>query len=302
MKKPAIVQGDPWLEPYTTVINRRNEKINSRKDHLTGGTGKLAGFANGHLYYDVHFENNGWVFREWAPNATGISLIGSFNDWTESDRYRFTGIGSGNWELKVDPSQIRHGDSYRLRIYWEDGSGERIPAWSKRVVQDPGTGNFNAQIWHPENQREWVHTARDMRKEPPLIYEAHIGMATEDYRVGTYTEFRERILPHIKKAGYNTIQLMAIQEHPYYGSFGYHVSSFFAPSSRFGTPDELKELIDSAHGMGLRVIMDLIHSHAVRNEVEGLGRYDGTPWPVFPSGTQKRTYRMGFSLLRLRER
>ena len=97
-----------------------------------------------------------------------------------------------------------------------------------------------------------------------MIYEAHIGMATSSEKVGTYREFTENVLPVIIKAGYNTIQLMAIQEHPFYGSFGYHVSSFFAASSRYGTPEDLKELIDTAHAAGLRVIMDLVHSHSVQ--------------------------------------
>ncbi len=287
MRKPGIVEGDSWLEPYTSVIVRRNDKIMSRKNHLTGGTGRLTDFANGHLYYDVHRTADSWVFREWAPNASAIFLVGSFNDWSESEKYRFAAKENGNWELAVEAESIHHGDLYKLKIHWEGGSGERVPAWSKRVVQDGGTNIFSAQIWNPVDPYRWKHPVPDFTNLPPLIYEAHAGMATEDYKVGTYIEFRERVLPHIKAAGYNTIQLMAIQEHPYYGSFGYHVSSFFAPSSRFGTPDELRELIDEAHGMGLRVIMDLIHSHAVRNEVEGLGRYDGTPHQFFHRGPRR---------------
>jgi 1,4-alpha-glucan branching enzyme len=101
-------------------------------------------------------------------------------------------------------------------------------------------------------------------------------MAHEEEKIGTFKEFAEDILPRIQKAGYNVIQLMAIQEHPYYGSFGYHVSNFFAPSSRFGTPEELKSLVNRAHEMGMAVIMDIVHSHAVKNEEEGLSRFDGT--------------------------
>ncbi len=287
MNKPGIVSGDPWLEPYTSVITRRNEKIISRKNHLTGGSGKLTDFANGHLYFDVHYANGQWVFREWAPNATALYLTGSFNDWQESDTFRFREADHGNWELTLPSEAIHHGDLYKLKMHWDGGAGERIPAWSKRVVQDNGTNIFNAQIWHPEHPYRWTHPVPGFKGIAPLIYEAHVGMATEEYKVGTYNEFRQNVLPHIREAGYNTVQLMAIQEHPYYGSFGYHVSSFFAPSSRFGTPDELKELIDAAHGMGLRVIMDLVHSHAVRNEVEGLGRYDGTPDQFFHHGPRR---------------
>lgn len=121
-------------------------------------------------------------------------------------------------------------------------------------------------------------------------------MAQEEERIGNYNEFRKKILPRIAKDGYNAIQIMAIQEHPYYGSFGYHVSSFFAPSSRFGTPDELKQLIDEAHALGIAVIMDIVHSHAVKNEVEGLGRFDGSYNQFFYGRSQKRTPCMGFSL------
>ncbi len=287
MNKPGIVEGDPWLEPYSGVIIRRNENILKRKNHLTGGSGKLADFANGHLFFDVHHNGDDWVFREWAPNATGICLIGTFNNWQESDDFRFTSTGNGTWELILAAGVVNHGDLYKLKIYWPEGSGERLPAWSKRIVQDQGTNIFSAQIWHPDLLYSWKHSAPGLSNNAPLIYEAHVGMATEEYKVGTYLEFRDKVLPHIKKAGYNTVQLMAIQEHPYYGSFGYHVSSIFAPSSRFGTPDELRDLIDEAHGMGLRVIMDLVHSHAVRNEVEGLGRYDGTPDQFFHSGPRR---------------
>ena len=287
MKNPGIVAGDPWLEPYSGVIIRRNEKILSRKQLLTGGTGKLTDFANGHLFFDVHRTDNNWIFREWAPNATGIFLIGSFNSWQVSDDFKFKQAAEGHWELILPLTAVAHGDLYKLRMEWQGGSGERIPAWSKRVVQDTGTNVFNAQIWHPEKPYKWRHHVPSPGKNAPLIYEAHVGMATEEYAVGTYNAFRENVLPHIRNAGYNTLQLMAIQEHPYYGSFGYHVSSFFAPSSRFGTPDELRELIDEAHGMGIRVIMDLVHSHAVRNEVEGLGRYDGTPDQFFHHGPRR---------------
>ncbi len=112
--------------------------------------------------------------------------------------------------------------------------------------------------------------------EPLLIYEAHTGMAQERQGVGTYREFSDRILPLIKEEGYNAVQLMAVAEHPYYGSFGYHVSSLFAPSSRFGTPEELKALVDRAHALGLRVIMDLVHAHYVKNLNEGIAALDGS--------------------------
>ncbi|MGC9342531.1 MAG: alpha-amylase family glycosyl hydrolase, partial [Bacteroidales bacterium] len=286
MNKPEIVQIDPWLEPFNEVITRRKKKIESKIATLSS-TGKLIDFANGHLYFGIHKEENEWVIREWAPNAVKICLIGTFNNWKEHDCFQFNNIGSGNWELRLPLYELNHLDLYKLRIYWKGGQGDRIPAWATRVVQDPETTIFNAQVWYPDNEYQWKNTTPLREKETPLIYEAHIGMATEEYSTGTFEEFRVKILPRIKKAGYNVLQLMAIQEHPYYGSFGYHVSSFFAPSSRFGTPDELKALIDEAHGMGMRVIMDLIHSHAVKNELEGLGNFDGTPWQYFHDGPRR---------------
>jgi 1,4-alpha-glucan branching enzyme len=172
-------------------------------------------------------------------------------------------------------------------IEWEGGYGERIPAWCRRVVQDEQTNIFSAQVWNPEKPYRFNAPPLSHPQKPLLIYECHVGMASQYEKIGTYEEFRNLILPRIAKDGYNAIQIMAIQEHPYYGSFGYHVSSFFAASSRFGTPDELKRLIDNAHRLGIAVIMDIVHSHAVKNEAEGLGRFDGTPYQYFHSGARR---------------
>jgi 1,4-alpha-glucan branching enzyme len=234
----------------------------------------------------LHSQGSKWIIREWAPNATHIYLIGVFNHWTESNEWAFKPIGNGNWEFSTDKSKLRHNDLYALSVHWNGGSGKRIPAWATRVVQDDESKMFNAQVWNPEKSYRWKNKNYVFNNDAPFIYEAHIGMSGEEERVHTYNEFRENILPRVKKAGYNVIQFMAIPEHPYYGSFGYHISSFFAPSSRFGTPEELKQLIDEAHGMGIAVIMDLIHSHAVKNEIEGLGKFDGTQYQFFHSGSK----------------
>ena len=247
----------------------------------------LSDFASGHEYFGLHPAPTmrDWVFREWAPNATAVNLIGVFTGWQESSSYALRRLDErGVWELEAPGDVLKHGDIYRLRIHWNGGSGDRIPAYARRVVQDEHTKIFNAQVWAPEQPFVWRHRSRGAGHEAPLIYEAHVGMAQEREGTGTYREFRENVLPRIVDAGYNTIQLMGIMEHPYYGSFGYQVSSFFAASSRFGTPEELKELIDEAHGAGLAVIMDLVHSHAVRNEVEGLSRFDGTCYQYFHDG------------------
>ena len=227
------------------------------------------------MYYGLHRTNEGWVFREWAPNATAIYLLGEFNDWRKHPDYVLTKVGDGNWEIKLPLGALVHEMLYRLLVEWNGGSGERLPSHVRRVIQDEYTKIYSAQVWDPLNPYQMRHE-RPKRTDYPLIYEAHIGMSTEHRRVSTFTEFRLFVLPRIVDLGYNTIQLMAVQEHPYYGSFGYQVANFFAVSSRFGTPDELKALIDAAHSMGIRVIMDIVHSHAVNNEEEGLSRFDGS--------------------------
>ena len=282
-KFSVLVKNDQWLKPYSKIINKRIRKAEKKELELTGGT-TLNDFATGYLFFGLHKTEEGWIFREWAPNATHIYLIGTFNNWQEDKTFEFKHTENGNWELELENSQIKHGDLYALSVHWAIDQGKRIPSWATRVVQDSETKMFNAQVWYPEKEYEWKNPDFNKADDPPIIYEAHIGMSGEEERVHTYNEFREKMLPRIKANGYNTVQLMAIPEHPYYGSFGYHVSSFFAPSSRFGTPDELKQLVDEAHGMGLAVIIDLVHSHAVKNEVEGLGKYDGTRFQFFHEG------------------
>ncbi len=280
MNDPALIKNDPWLEPYRAAIVRRMEKASKRETELAGDA-SLQSFASGHLWFGLHQLDQDWVMREWAPNATEMYLIGTFNNWEATEEYRFERHEHGNWEIRLKKGSIAHKDRYKLLVHWEGGKGERIPAWCNRVVQDSVSHVFDAQVWIPDTSYSWKNPQPDLSHFEPLIYEGHIGMATEDYKVGSYSEFRKKILPHVVRGGYNTLQLMAIQEHPYYGSFGYHVSNFFAASSRFGTPEELKELIDEAHGQGVAVIMDIVHSHAVKNENEGLGRLDGNPAQFF---------------------
>jgi 1,4-alpha-glucan branching enzyme len=285
-KELAIIANDKWLEPYRDAIQGRYVHTLNKEAELTeNGKKSLSDFSTGYLYFGLHRTNKGWIIREWAPNATHIYLIGSFNDWKESEPFAFKPLNNGIWELNLSHDILHHLDLYKLIIHWKDGCGERIPAWATRVVQDENTKIFSAQVWEPEEPYIFKNDIKP-HTDPLLIYECHIGMAQDAEKVGTYEEFRKNILPRVIKDGYNCIQIMAIQEHPYYGSFGYHVSSFFAPSSRFGTPEELKRLIDDAHGMGLAVIMDIVHSHAVKNEVEGLGNYAGDPNQFFYPGVQ----------------
>ena len=283
-----LIKNDPALADFADAINGRHNEAVRKMAEITGGTNNLNEFASGYLYFGLHKVEDGWVLREWAPNATDIFVVGDFNGWSESSRYAMKRIrGTGNWEIKIKNKSFRHGSLYKLIVHWEDGQGERIPAWATRVVQDPETHIFSAQVWNPAEPYQWQVEKFHPTTNPLLIYECHIGMAQDKEGIGTYAEFRDNILPRIVADGYNCIQIMAIQEHPYYGSFGYHVSSFFAPSSRFGTPDDLKSLVDKAHSMGLAVIMDIVHSHAVKNEVEGLANFAGDPYQYFNKGDRR---------------
>ena len=285
-----LVERDSYLAPYSLSIEGRYQYFVRREREFTkNGRQTLSDFASGYLYFGLHRTSTGWVFREWAPNATKIVLIGDFSDWEERPEYELKPLAGGVWERKMPRKALAHGQHYKMKVYWKGGCGERIPAWVRRVVQDETTKIFCAQVWAPEQEYQFKHKKFVPKRTPLLIYECHIGMAQEEEKVGTYREFREKVLPRVAADGYNCIQIMAIQEHPYYGSFGYHVSNFFAASSRFGTPEELKELIDAAHGMGIAVIMDLVHSHAVKNENEGLGLLAGDPAQYF-YGDDKRIH------------
>lgn len=269
----AHVYGDIELDKYSPVIEKRHEDYLRKLSELTKDV-PLIEVANGYLYYGLQKYSDKWVFREWAPNATEIYLIGDFNNWQPNAKYALVPTYSGNWEIELPLDMLHHEQLYKLWIKWDNGAGERIPAYCRRVVQDETSKIFSAQIWdvpaYEWECKQFVHVRN------PLIYEVHVGMSGEDESVSTYNHFKEHLLPYIADMGYNTIQMMAIQEHPYYGSFGYQVSNFFAPSSRFGTPEELKSLIDKAHSYGINVILDIVHSHSVSNEADGLSRFDGT--------------------------
>ena len=281
----TFVDRDPCLKPYETILRRRFDKFIEKEKQLTIESENLLTFASAHEYFGLHFRDNGWIFREWAPNATAVYLIGDMTNWQEHRVFSLERISDdGVWEIRLTAEAMKHGDHYRLKIYWEGGGGDRIPVYARRVVQDPETLLFTAQVWRPEPAYQWKTEGFRRSPETPYIYEVHVGMAQEAEKVGTFKEFSQSVIPRIAASGYNTIELMAVQEHPYYASFGYQVSNFFAASSRFGTPDDLKELVDTAHRHGLAVIMDLVHSHAVINEVEGLSRFDGTIYQYFHIG------------------
>ena len=283
MKK--IYEMDPYLEPFEEAIEARHKRIMDARDQFSVD-GSLSEGLNNHLYYGLHrTDDGGWVFREWAPHANRIYLIGEFNNWKRTSAYALSPTGSGNWEIKLPEMFLHHGELYKLFIEWPGGGGERLPSYVRRVVQDPVTKVFSAQVWDPAVPYVWKNEGPGPRPHP-LIYECHIGMSSEEEKVATFEEFRVNVLPHVHALGYDTIQVMALQEHPYYGSFGYQVSNFYALSSRFGTPEEFKHLVDDAHGMGIAVVMDIVHSHSVDNEAEGLSLFDGRDDLYFYSGPQ----------------
>ena len=290
MKTLKLIQSDPYLQPFAEAINGRYHYAVNREKELTNGA-KLSDWANGHMFYGLHKVNKQWVIREWAPNATAIYLVGDCNGWQKDEAYRLQPKENGVWEASFAEDMLQHEQLYKLLVEWQGGCGERIPSYARRVVQDEQTKLFAAQVWEPKEvktEKLKVKGAKRRKAGAPLfIYECHIGMSSEEEKVNSYEEFRRDVLPRVAKLGYNCLQIMAIQEHPYYGSFGYHVSNFFAVSSRQGTPEELKHLIADAHAYGMDVIMDIVHSHAVKNEWEGLGNFDGTPYQYFHDGARR---------------
>ena len=289
----AIIQEDPWMAPYSKEVNERFDRYQKALHEIEDAAGSLLNFAQGHHYYGINFDSNknGWFYREWAPAAEQLYLTGDFNGWDRTS-HQLKKNKQGDWEIflpfEENKSTFIHGSKVKVTIHSEKGIIDRIPAWIKRVVQDPATHDFAGQLWFPATDFEWSdhHFNLAQNSQQPIIYECHVGMAQEEEKVGSYLEFADKILPRIKEGGYNAIQLMAIMEHPYYGSFGYHVSNFFCPSSRFGTPEDLKYLVNKAHRLNITVIMDVVHSHAVKNMAEGLNEFDGSDHQYFHPGSR----------------
>lgn len=287
---PTLVQDEPWLAEFESQVQARQDRFEKALHEIENYSGSITEYAGMHQYYGVHFEawRNGWVYREWAPAANQLYFIGEFNGWNLSS-HPMRKNPRGDWEIFLPYEEYKdrfvHQGKVKVRVESAKFTLDRIPAYITRVVQDTGNHDFAGQLWFPE-QFQWRDTdfSPTSNFKQPLIYECHIGMAQEKFGVGTYKEFKELTLPRIKAGGYNTIQMMAVMEHPYYGSFGYHVSNFFAPTSRFGTPEELKSLIDTAHGMRIAVIMDIVHSHAVKNVNEGINEFDGSDHQYFHPG------------------
>ncbi|GAA4347165.1 alpha-amylase family glycosyl hydrolase [Hymenobacter saemangeumensis] len=287
----ALVQHDAWLQPYEPVLLRRQQRLRERLAEITRYHGSLTAYATAHQQLGLHHSagRGGFVYREWAPGATSLALVGDFNQW-DNLANPLQKLEYGVWEVFLPDAEyagrLTHGSRYKVHVVTPTGAKDRLPAMLRRAVQDEDSKDFAAQYWQPDTPFAWTDQEfRTSQAVPePLIYEAHVGMATEEGRVGSYREFADNILPRIQADGYNCVQLMAVMEHPYYGSFGYHVANFFAASSRFGTPEDLKYLINEAHGRGIAVLLDVVHSHAVKNEAEGLADFDGSGNLYFHKG------------------
>jgi len=277
-----ILEIDPYLRPYEKDINLRMSNYKRKRKELLGKEKSILNFANAHNYFGFHRTESGWVYREWAPAAQKMYLTGDFNNW-DTNSCPMKKLENGVFEVEIG-NELQPGQKIQAIVVHYNRKLRRIPLYATRVVQDPQTHLWCAELEDTFAPFEWTDTDFEPTKTP-FIYECHIGMAQDKYDIGTYTEFKDNILPRIKELGYNTIQIMAIMEHPYYGSFGYQVSNFFAASSRYGTSYELKELINKAHEMGITVLLDVVHSHAVKNTNEGLNEFDGTEYQFFHSGS-----------------
>ena len=279
----GIIKIDPYLKPFEKDINLRMENYSAKRSELAPN-GSLVDFANGYEYFGIHKTASGWVYREWAPAADEMYFTGDFNDW---DVYGcpMKKLKNGVFEVKLrGKNALKVGQRVQAVVIHNGETLRRIPTYATRVEQDRETVAWCAVVDDVlYDDFEW--TDADFKKATvPYIYECHVGMAQEEGKVGSYLEFADNILPKIKELGYNPVQIMAIMEHPYYGSFGYQVSNFYAASSRFGSGKDLKTLVDRAHSMGITVLLDVVHSHAVKNTNEGLNMFDGTEYQFFHEG------------------
>jgi 1,4-alpha-glucan branching enzyme len=278
---PSKLSDDASLLPFWGILKRRRKRAEDAACKMRGKKRIFSKIFDDYKFFGLHCEKDEWVFREYAPHADSIVLTGDFSNWQLDSKYQLSYLGNGIWEGRFPYSFFSCGMHYKMFVRWSGGSGLRIPAYARYVVQDSVTKEFAAVIC---KDKKFTFKYSAPPPAAPIIYESHIGIAQEEEKVGSYSEFREKILPVIAEKGYNTVQLMGIMEHPYYGSFGYHVANFYAVSSRFGTPEDFKELVDEAHRLGLRVIIDLVHSHSVKNITEGLAELDGCRSTYFHEG------------------
>ncbi|KAJ3045072.1 alpha-1,4-glucan branching enzyme [Rhizophlyctis rosea] len=288
----ALIKLDPYLSPFKGAIEYRYNKYKEWLENITQHEGGIDKFTRAYEYFGFTVAKDSITYREWAPGANSASLIGEFNDWDRS-AHPMTKNQYGVWEVKLPHKNgqpaIPHNTKVKISMVKPNGERiERIPAYIMRATQELDKSPvYDGVFWNPPQKYTFKHKSPAKPKDP-RIYESHVGISSPEPKVASYKEFTQNTLPRIKQQGYNVIQLMAVMEHPYYASFGYQVTNFFAPSSRCGTPEDLMELIDTAHGMGITVLLDVVHSHASKNTLDGLNEFDGTDHCYFHEGGRGR--------------
>ncbi|KAL6634238.1 hypothetical protein ACP70R_026909 [Stipagrostis hirtigluma subsp. patula] len=286
-----IYEIDPSLQGFKYHLEYRYSLYRRIRSDIDENEGGLEAFSRSYEKFGFNRTAEGITYREWAPGAHSAALVGDFNNWDPST-CRMEKDSFGVWEIFLPnnadgSSPIPHGSRLKVRMDTPSGIKDSIPAWIKYSLQAPGEIPYNGIYYDPPEEEKYVFKHPQPKRPKSLrIYETHVGMSSPEPKINTYANFRDEVLPRIKRLGYNAVQIMAIQEHSYYGSFGYHVTNFFAPSSRFGTPEDLKSLIDRAHELDLLVLMDVVHSHASSNTLDGLNGFDGTDTHYFHSGTR----------------
>jgi len=309
---PVSPLQDSELMDYAGFFSRRIELFSQEIQRLRNEWGSLAAYAGLHRELGMHkTERDGkryWRFREWAPAANSLYLAMDRVNFARRYEYRFARTDDPMlWELFVPAEELPHGTYYELHVASSRTRGHvrRVPAFAVWVEQNRDNENqWCARVWDPPEAYAFRYP-QPPRSLFPRIYEAHVGIAQSVLgkrakQFGTYRHFAEKVLPRIQKGGYTAVQLMGIPEHPLYKSFGYQVSGYFAPSSRFGTPDDFKYLVDEAHRLGLAVILDITHSHACPNTEQGLARYDTSRYFFRELKTQWDTVSFDYSQERTR--
>ncbi|KAK0400907.1 hypothetical protein QR680_015512 [Steinernema hermaphroditum] len=278
---------DGYLQPYRTEITRRYGLFTNALKRIEQDLGGLDNFSKGYKEYGlVVQDDNSVVCREWAPGAESLALIGDFNGWNR-ESHVYKRLDFGKFELTVPPTAsgecaITHGSHLKIAVTHNGQTKNKLSPWAQYATRPSDSLIYHQTFYNPKKEdRVKLTQPRPKKPDSLRIYEAHVGISSWEGKINTYRAFADDVIPRIHKQGYNAIQLMAVMEHVYYASFGYQVTSFFAPASRSGTPDDLKYLVDKAHAYGITILLDVVHSHASKNVDDGLNQWDGTGGSYF---------------------